>query len=892
MDPNRRIRALIIEDDTDMADLVRNLLRKRFNIEGDIAPDCASARSMMTSTDYDIMTLDYRLPDGAGLDLLDEITESFEHPPVIMVTGHGDEETAARSFRSRASGYVVKDSKMPEVLTEAVEKALAEIALKRIERELLDEKAFIEDALNSLPDMFAVLDIEGNMFRWNSRVSEVTGYGDSELASMNIIDLCAPEDAGRLADGLREMKDSGGAIGEVTLTTRTGEKLGYELSGQVLRNPKGVPIGFCGLGRDVTELKSRAGENKMPANDLERLLAERTTELETAREELKKSEQQSRAVFDNSLDLIGTFDENGVFLSCNRASESILGYTPDEFIGMTVFDFVHPDDLGTLLDSHEFVLGDTGSTRKLELRFKHRSGDWTVLECVGQGYSDADGGLRVVVNARDITDRRKAEEELREREQQLRMITNNMQDVIIKTDLAGISTYISPSFETLLGYDPEEWLGRSVQELVEFVHPEERQEVMEAFLRGLETFVPSRQTFRAKHADGHHIWVEALGTPLLDDDDNVVGGVVTCRDITEPKMAEEEVRESEERYRSVFDLSPDYIYLVGGHGVILDANKALLDRYGLTLEELSSTSYLAFFKGENFEEVKDSVKKLRAGEPVRGLEVKVKSPKGEDILLEVNSVPLLEDGEVKYALSLARDITERKRIEEELRKLNSELEGYARTVSHDLRAPLTSIKLAGENLARTWEKRDSVEDIDADIARIAEIIGLSTSQAEDLINDLLTLAMAAEEPEEVSVVDVTATVNRVLEERASLIKEKGVVVSVARDLGSLHANPVHVYQLFSNFIDNAIKHNDKPHPEIRISYLGDGPGGHVYVVEDNGPGIPPADQVNIFLPFYKGQNGYTGIGLAIVDKIVKLYDGSVKVHGDGGARFEFSLKDR
>ena len=891
MDPNQKPKALVIEDDPEMADLVRSLLRRRFGIDGDIAPDCASARRMLTERDYDIITLDYRLPDGAGLDLLDEITESVEHPPVIMVTGHGDEETAARSFQSRASGYVPKDAKLPTVLTEAVEKALAEISLKRIEKELLDEKAFIEDALNTIPDLFAVLDIEGNFFKWNRRVSEVTGFSDSELSTMNIIDLFSAGDAATLTAAMKTMKGDVVSTDRVTLLGKSGERERYELSGRVLRNHDGVPIGFTGTGRAVMEGASADSIVTVADDKTARLLEERTLELESAREALRMSNQQASAVLDNSLDLIGTFDSNGRFINCNPACESILGYTNEEFLGRSVFDFVQQDDLEELLESHNQVVGETGATRTIELKFKHKNGDLRTLECVGQSYEDKDGQTFIVVNARDITDRQLAEMHLREREQQLRMITNAMEDVIIRTE-KGIVTYVSPSFKKLVGYDGEELVGESVFEVLKWVHEDDRERLRERMTISLNDHVSRRAAFRVVRADGRQIWIETLGTRLISEEGESLGGVITCRDITESKLVDEEIRISEERYRGVFDLSPDYIYLVGQGGVVIDANKALLDRYGLSLEELGSLHFMSFYSGDNKDVVIEAMTKLQANELVRGLEVQVRTPRGENILLEINAVPFFEDGKLKHVLSLARDITDRKRIEDELRRLNTELEGYARTVSHDLRAPLTAIKLAGETVNRMWAKRDEVEDIDGEIRRLSDIIELSTSQAEALITDLLTLAMAGAEPEEVTEVDVTDTVNRIVEERSQLIEEAGAEVTVNVDLGSIRANAVHVYQVFSNFIDNAIKHNHNSHPTVEIIYLGESPAGHKYTVNDNGPGIDPQEAEIIFMPFYKGENGFNGIGLAIVDKIIKLYDGSVHVHNNGGARFEFTMKDR
>src|SRR5450759_112695 len=254
MEKRTSIRALVIEDDVEMANLLKRIIKNKFSMDVELAYDCATARQKLTDRDFDLITLDYRLPDGAGLDLLDEITAGGRpHPPVIMVTGHGDEETAARSFQSRASGYVVKDAKLPELLLEAVEKALAEISLQRVEKELLEEKVFIEDALNGLPDIFAVVDTEGNFFRWNSQVTELTGYTDAEISRMNLLELFRQEDRQKLVDGMRDVPDEGFAIDEVVLEPRSGTRRCYEFRGRQLRNYDGIPIGFSAIGRDITE---------------------------------------------------------------------------------------------------------------------------------------------------------------------------------------------------------------------------------------------------------------------------------------------------------------------------------------------------------------------------------------------------------------------------------------------------------------------------------------------------------------------------------------------------------------------------------------------------------------------------------------------------------------
>lgn len=786
METCSNIKALVIEDDPEMANLLKRIISNKFSMQVELAFDCATARRKLADADYDMITLDYRLPDGAGLDLLDEITEGGRrHPPVIMVTGHGDEETAARSFRSRASGYVVKDARLPEMLVDAVQKALAEISLKRIEEELLEEKVFIEDALNGLPDMFAVVDMEGKFFRWNEKVSEVTGYTNAEISRMNIIELFSEEDREKVLEGMKRLREEGLTVDEFVLETKSGERRVYELSGRLLRNFDGIPMGYSGIGRDVTdrveaglELSRRHDELRRDLDDLAGRLEETEGKLEEAGRRLEaearrreraegaagRSEASLHSVLANSMDIIAIFDAEGTAIEVSPSITGLLGYEREQIIGKKVFELVHPDDFMQVLATHESVAVGDRETNEVECRFLHRSGSWHALSITGRGFQSADGEFRIVVNARDVTESHKARKAM---------------------------------------------------------------------------------------------------------------------------------RESEERYHSFFSLSPDLIYLIEMEtGRILDANEAMLARSGKTLEELSRMHHADFFSSDDRQTLAESMVRLRDGESIHGLEVSVDDPLGKKHVFEINATPLYDGDMVSSVLAMAREITGRKQSEEELRVLNAELEGYAQTVSHDLQAPLTAIKLAADNLSLIMKKYDEgkIDDLNSEVLRIGQVVGESTSKAEHLISDLLQLARAGQEPEEVSLVDVADTIERVIEEHAPIVRDKGVTIVLGKDLGKVRANPVHIYQLFSNLIDNSLRYNNSPEPTVEVSYAGGG-GLHRYRVQDNGPGIPAEDIDKIFLPFYKGTNGSTGIGLAIVDKLVKLYDGDITVRSNGGVCFEFSLND-
>jgi signal transduction histidine kinase len=246
-----------------------------------------------------------------------------------------------------------------------------------------------------------------------------------------------------------------------------------------------------------------------------------------------------------------------------------------------------------------------------------------------------------------------------------------------------------------------------------------------------------------------------------------------------------------------------------------------------------------------------------------------------------------------------RDVTSRKRAEkslrsmsEELIRVNTELDGYARAVSHELRGPLAAAALANELLKDELSNPD-LEDLREEVEGSTEVIQRNIGKCYDLIDNLLALAEAGQGPVRVMEVEVTGVVRGILREQDSQLRDRGFEVRVDDDLGSIHANETQMYQLFSNLVVNAIRHNDSSEPTVEIRYLGDlESGGHRYIVKDNGSGIPVQHTEEAFRPFFKrGKGADTGIGLSIVRRIIEAYGGDIKAYNRDGACFEFVIND-
>lgn len=232
-----------------------------------------------------------------------------------------------------------------------------------------------------------------------------------------------------------------------------------------------------------------------------------------------------------------------------------------------------------------------------------------------------------------------------------------------------------------------------------------------------------------------------------------------------------------------------------------------------------------------------------------------------------------------------------KTSEERLKRANLELEGYANTVSHDMRAPLASIKLASQMLDELIndqgmppESKEEMQDYIASISR-------GTDKSFELVEDLLALAKAGQKPERGEPVDINDLVAGIIAERRGELEAKGARVVVKNELGTVTGSRTQLYQVFSNLLSNAIRHGRQSGTVVEISRLESSDGVNRYRLCDNGPGIPPEIANSLFNPFVKGPGGGTGIGLATVQRIVTAYGGEIKAYNSGGACFEFSLRE-
>ncbi len=467
----------------------------------------------------------------------------------------------------------------------------------------------------------------------------------------------------------------------------------------------------------------------------------------------------------------------------------------------------------------------------------------------------------------------------------LRRLVEHSLDMISVLDAEGRALYNNPSLYRYLGYLPEELEGRCAFDLV---HPEDLPRVKEAFRKGLSgPGVTETVEYRFRHKDGSWRFIESVAVNLLHDP-AVRGMVVSSHDISDRKRMEDELRESEELHRGLVTASPDGVTVSDLQGNIVYVSPQTLRLHGYEKEEeMIGLNAIRLAAPEDRERALAVYRRALSEGMVRNAELTSLRKDGSRFPVEL-SVAVIHDreGEPRGLVAYTRDITERKKMEMELRTRNEELEAFAHTISHDLLTPVAIVEgyakaaLEADAEGRTEAERECLEAIVRGARRMSE-----------LITSLLQYAQAGHTELEDLAVDAEEVLLEVLMDLEEEIQRKGASVKIGGRLPTVRAEAVKLRQVFSNLIGNALKHMgevDGPVVEVGAAEQGD---MAIFQVRDNGVGIPPALQEQIFEPFkhfsMDGTPGL-GIGLSTVKRAVRSWGGKIWVEsspGEGAAFF-------
>lgn len=391
-------------------------------------------------------------------------------------------------------------------------------------------------------------------------------------------------------------------------------------------------------------------------------------------EALRESEERFRTIFEQTAVGISIADPQGKLLETNAAYQEITGYSEEELFNKPIAELSHPDDASADDELHRELLSGSVERYQREKRYIRKDGEVVWVSPTVSAVRDAEGRLRFLIGiVEDITERKRAEERLRESEQRFRQLFEQSVDTLIVHDEEGRILDCNSEACRTLGYTREELLSLRVHDIATGLLSEEERKKREEqggtlwqrVVRG-EPVPPAVVHYgEHKRKDGTTFPIEVhVGGVDYDGRRRILASV---HDITKRKETERRLEESQQRYKSLFEHNPDAVYSFDLEGNFLTANAACEEVSGYTVEELLQMSFVSLIVPEDLERTLQYFEKVARGEP-QTYEIAITHKAGHRVELNVTKLPIIVADEIVGVYGIAKDITDRKRAEKDLRE--------------------------------------------------------------------------------------------------------------------------------------------------------------------------------------------------------------------------------
>ncbi|GAB4326119.1 MAG: hypothetical protein OHK0047_11380 [Leptolyngbyaceae cyanobacterium] len=777
------------------------------------------------------------------------------------------------------------------------------VGLQGIARDLSDRKQAEADLRNSEERFRAAfeqaavgmvqVDLEGRFTQMNQKFCDIVGYSESELMLKSFGEITHPDDlaadeanVGRLLAG-----EASTFVMEKRYFRKNGTIVWVNLSVSLVKNSAGEPQYFIAVVEDISSRKQ--AEQQLRAERLRLKLA-----LEAAD--------------------MGTWESNLETGIWSARTEEIFGYAPGTFPGdrEAFLRLVHIDDQERVFAalSHSFA---TRSPYKVEYRINHLNGELRWVAVNGKVVESEDGsGLRMVGVALDITERKQAEEALRDSEERLRLALTSANQGLYDLNVQTGKAIVSPEYAAMLGYDPATFEETNAK-WIERLHPDDIEPIAATYRAYVAGEIPDyRVEFRQRTQEGDWKWILSLGKIVAwDEAGQPLRMLGTHTDIDDRKRAEEELRQAISINQALLNAIPDLMLRMSRDGIYRDCipscNVILLTPH----DELVGRSIWEILPADLAQQRLDAIERaFQTGLP------------------QIHEYQIYIDGELRYeearcvvcrddeAMVLVRDITDRKRAEITLQQLNQELEQrihdrtlelqkameaaeaanlakstFLANMSHELRTPLNAIlgfaQLLSRDVTMAAEQRHQLA-----------IINNSGKHLLNLINDILEMSKieAGRIQFEASSFDLSLLLDLLEEMFQMRAREKGLHLIVERAAGLpryVRTDEHKLRQVLINLLGNAIKFTLAGQVELHIRPSAGGLASELgleFQVRDTGIGIASDELESLFEPFTQSRSRQvfqegTGLGLSISRQFVQLLGGDLRVTSTQGVGSSFSF---
>jgi PAS domain S-box-containing protein len=771
-----------------------------------------------------------------------------------------------------------QDKKVIATIKEITKEKQIELKIKASHALSIESEQRFMALIETAADVFYQTDTDGNFTYINSFGCELLGYSREEFLSKNYLDIVAHEKREEVKTFYHKQAGIGEPITyyEVPVVTKSGDIVWVGQNVQLLFSG-GVFIGTQVIARNISKIKN-------------------------TEHALLESEERFRLLIESASDAFYTTNENGYFTYVNDYTFQLTGYSSDELKKKKYLDLVDEEyrEEVRIFYQRQVLKVQPFSYLEFPIRKKDGTEIW-----VGQNVQlifreNNYAGTQAI--ARDITVIRNAQISIAQSEERFRKLVQYSSDVTTILDASGIIKYQSESFGRVFGQNLP-LVGHSI---FEFIHPHDIPRVTYELQKGVERGgVSDLIEHRFRHSSGRWMYIQSLGNNLLNEP-GIEGIVVTSRDITELRIAEENIRDTNAKMNAILESTNNVIFAIDRNYNYISFNTAhkniIKAVYGKDIKIGDSALIEDEIANRDRDIIRKSFDRSLAGEQY-SYTYSIPTPAGMQHF-EISLNPIKDDaGNIMGTAVYSQDITQKKNAETDLVRAKNEAEAAAKTksdflsnMSHEIRTPMNAILGLSELLLDKQLDKESMEYLHS--------IKYSADNLLVIINDILDFSKI--EAGKISFEQIDFN----LYERVDLIKRSFEIKAREKELKfevhidsqipeMLTGDPYRLNQILFNLLGNAIKFTYKGSVILRLSLLSS-VRNQIYIkfdVEDTGIGIPEDKQEKVFDSFTQAYTdttrkfGGTGLGLAITKNLTLLQHGKIyfKSVQDFGTTFTVEL---
>jgi PAS domain S-box-containing protein len=730
------------------------------------------------------------------------------------------------------------------------------MALDVTERKEREEE--YKKLINGMNDTAFVIDFKGKFIEVNDTAVQVLGYSREELLSMGPTDIDSTldgKDIGRLIEGMKKGEKQ---VFPTTHRTKSGEIIPVEISSSLVTY-NGKPA-ILSIARNITERKK-------------------------AEEALRISEAKYRAIFENTGTATIIIEENKIISLANREFEELSGFSKDEIEGKIYWpDFVAKEDVGKMILYHKNRRENPESAPKsYEFGFVDRN---KKIKNILIHVDVIPGTRQSVASLLDITELKRTERAIKESEERFQVVMEKLPLGVSLIDLDGHYTLVNKAFCDLAGYTKDELLGMTVADIdPESRTREDREKLWLKLGKGSLARVESTHYRKDGSSYPAEIYLNAInfkGSPMI---------LAIIHNIADRKNALEHLRKSEEKYRNLYESMMDAFVSLDIEGNIIEFNKQYLNMVGYRGDEIKGYKFTDFTP-EKWHKIETEIieKQILKRGYSDVYEKEYIRKDGTVFPVELRGFLLKDDkGNPKSIWKIVRDITERKKMENEFRKIErlESLGVLAGGIAHDFNNLLTGI-LGNLSLAQIKKGEDTDE--------VLEDAKQASIQAKNLTQQLLTFARGGEPIKGEASIENIIKVSAGFTLHGSNVK---CVYDFPPDLWKVEVDKGQISQVIDNLVINAkqaMPEGGKIYIKAENFILKEKSSLHLpkgkyikIIVRDEGMGIPGKHLPRIFDPYFTTKQKGSGLGLATVYSIIRKHGGIITVESEVGKGTTFFI---